>query len=49
MTYSQLLDAVTKFWTDKSRPIEETVNDLNTIISEIQIIIEALESENRFE
>jgi hypothetical protein len=43
MSYDELLEIVRKYWEDKSRTPEETKDDLENLVAEIDIMIEALE------
>jgi hypothetical protein len=42
MTYDQLLDAVKAYWADKSRPAEQTKDDLGALVDEIEMLRDAL-------
>jgi hypothetical protein len=42
MSFDELLYTVRRYWEDKSRPTEETKDDLENLVAEIEIMIEAL-------
>lgn len=42
MTLDQLIEAVKAYWGDKSRPAEQTAEDLRALSDEIEILIDAL-------
>ncbi|MGN8188594.1 hypothetical protein ACTJLD_21660 [Burkholderia sp. 22088] len=42
MSYEQLLQAVKDYWSDRSRPAEQTKDDLGALVDEIELLREAL-------
>ncbi|WP_257789006.1 hypothetical protein [Burkholderia pseudomallei] len=42
MTYEELLAIVKRYWTDQSRPSQETKDDLGALIDEIEMLRDAL-------
>jgi len=42
--YEQALDAITKLFSSTGVEVSETIENLNSLISEIQIMIESLDS-----
>jgi hypothetical protein len=45
MSYEELLEVVRSYWSDTSRSPDDLIEDFNSLIEEIEIMVDALDAD----